>query len=105
MFQALESCLPVHGNLTTALSIDEKTEAWRCEVCCSERPTQEVVEPVSSSLQAEPVFLSEALCLRLPIQGSPAHTRAGARQTKEVAKEEVAESGGVWGKPECQSPV
>ena len=105
VFQALESRLPVHGNLTTALSIDEKTEAWRCEVCRPERSTQEVVEPVSSSLQAEPVFLSKALCLQLPIQGSPTHTRAGARQTKEVAKEEVAESGGVWGKPECQSPV
>lgn len=105
VFQALESRLPVHGNLTTALSTDEKTEAWRCEVRRPKRPTQEVVEPVSSSLQAEPVFLSEALCPRLPIQGSPTHTRAGARQTKEVAREEVAESGGVWGKPESQIGV
>lgn len=59
------------------------------------------MEPVSSSLQAEPVFLSEPLCPWLPTQGSPTHTRTGARQTKEVAQEEVAESGGVWGKPEC----
>ena len=77
MFQALESRLPAHSNLTTALSIDEKTEAWRCEVRRPKRRTQEVVEPVSSSIGRACVLQRTPLSLTPQPRVSNSYTDKG----------------------------
>lgn len=80
----------MHGltvNLQQPYVREEKTEAWRCEVCCPKPPTQEVVERISSSLKAESVFLKHfALLCGSPTKGLKLrHVRGPGRQNKEVA--------------------